>query len=273
MNDAAAEPYRIGVARELKIINARGLVLDATLWFPAAAFTGSACPAYGSTAYDDTSAWTDCVSAANLSSTESFPGVVFANGFASRQEHYAWFLMRMVDEGYVVLNYDPAGQGESEGNGLDTVRGDRRRARGSDVRRSRPRHPGRGALVRRRSHRQGGGQRSAPRPASRPGRQRAESRGRGARRATRRDRRQLDGRALDARLSGSLWVARRARHRRPAASVDRCGGPALGGAADARRRADPVPDLGRGRIDNANRPKVGGIANSEAAARASATTT
>ena len=118
---AAAEPYRIGVARELKIINARGLLLDATLWLPASAFTGSACPEYGSAPYADATAWVGCVTPSNLTSNGSFPGVVFANGFSSRQEHYAWFAMRMVDEGFVVLNYDPAGQGESESNFLDLV--------------------------------------------------------------------------------------------------------------------------------------------------------
>ncbi|MEX2556211.1 MAG: hypothetical protein WEB06_11325 [Actinomycetota bacterium] len=121
VNDAAAEPYRIGVAHELKIINARGLLLDATLWLPAAAFTGSACPAYASAAYADAAAWAGCVTPANMISSESFPGIVFANGLASRQEHYHWFLERMVDEGYVILNYDPAGQGASEGSFLDTL--------------------------------------------------------------------------------------------------------------------------------------------------------
>ncbi len=121
LNDAAAEPYRIGVAHELKIINARGLLLDATLWLPAAAFTGSACPAYASAGYAEAAAWAGCVTPANMISSESFPGVVFANGLASRQEHYHWFLERMVDEGYVVLNYDPAGQGQSEGTFLDTL--------------------------------------------------------------------------------------------------------------------------------------------------------
>jgi hypothetical protein len=53
--------------------------------------------------------------------SRSIPGVVFANGLASRQEHYAWFSMRMVDEGYAVLTYDPAGQGESEGTFGDTL--------------------------------------------------------------------------------------------------------------------------------------------------------
>ena len=86
---------------------------------PAAAFSGSACPPYGSAAYASRSSWTGCVAPANLHG--SFPGVLFANGLASRQEHYNWLSMRLVDEGYVVLTYDPAGQGESEGTFGDTL--------------------------------------------------------------------------------------------------------------------------------------------------------
>ena len=119
--DEATQPYKIGVARELKIIDARGLVLDATLSIPANAFTGTACPAYGSAAYDTRASWTSCVSTANLNTDHTFPGVVFANGLASRQEHYSWITMRLVDEGYIVLDYDPAGQGNSEGTFGDTL--------------------------------------------------------------------------------------------------------------------------------------------------------
>jgi len=121
VHDAGARPYRIGVATETKIIDARGLVLDATLWLPASVFTGDGCPVFGSKAYRNRGAWTDCVSPANLAGAPPVPGVVFANGLASRQEHYAWFAMRMVDEGYAVLTYDPAGQGESEGTFGDTI--------------------------------------------------------------------------------------------------------------------------------------------------------
>jgi hypothetical protein len=119
--DAGVQPYKIGVAKELKIIDARGLVLDATLSLPATSFTGTGCPVYGSAAYKQRSSWTECVSAANLNATHALPGVVFANGLASRQEHYSWITMRLVDEGYIVLNYDPAGQGNSEGTFGDTL--------------------------------------------------------------------------------------------------------------------------------------------------------
>jgi X-Pro dipeptidyl-peptidase-like protein len=117
--DAGSQPYKIGVATETKIIDARGLLLDATVWVPAAAFGGTGCPLYGTAAYASRASWTDCVAPSNLAGR--FPGVVFANGLASRQEHYAWIAMRLVDEGYVVLTYDPAGQGQSEGTFGDTL--------------------------------------------------------------------------------------------------------------------------------------------------------
>jgi hypothetical protein len=121
VGDEGTQPYKIGVAQELKIVDSRGLVLDATLSLPAAAFTGTGCPAYGSAAYRQRSSWSSCVAAANLRRDHSLPGVVFVSGLASRQEHYAWITMRLVDEGYVVLTYDPAGQGNSEGTFGDTL--------------------------------------------------------------------------------------------------------------------------------------------------------
>lgn len=120
-SDSGAGPYRIGgVAHELKVVNARGLVLDATLFLPAQSFAGAGCPALGTAAYRQRAAWKSCVAPENFASV-SLPGLVFANGFASRQEHYYWFSMRMAAAGYVVLNYDPAGQGESEGTFFDTL--------------------------------------------------------------------------------------------------------------------------------------------------------
>jgi dienelactone hydrolase len=80
--------YKQGLAREIKVVNSRGLVLDATLWLPHTALDGR---------------------------TTGFSGVVFANGIASRQDLYYWFAMRAARAGYIVVTYDPAGQGESEG--------------------------------------------------------------------------------------------------------------------------------------------------------------
>ena len=116
--DAGSEPYEMGVAHEMRVVNARGLELDVTLWLPMKAFAGNGCPALGSASYTNRESWTGCVAAANLGSV-SLPGVVFANGLASLQNHYYWFAMRMAAAGYVVMTYDPAGQGESEGTGGD----------------------------------------------------------------------------------------------------------------------------------------------------------
>jgi hypothetical protein len=79
--------FKLGEAREAKIVDSRGYILDATLWLPGEALTGPG----------------------------PFPSVVFSDGFDSRQDDYYWFAMRMARAGYVALTYDPAGQGESEG--------------------------------------------------------------------------------------------------------------------------------------------------------------
>jgi hypothetical protein len=81
--------FKLGEAREVKIVDARGYILDATLWLPGEALT--------------------------TPSSGPFPGVVFSDGFDSRQDSYYWFAMRMARAGYIALTYDPAGQGESEG--------------------------------------------------------------------------------------------------------------------------------------------------------------
>lgn len=100
--------FATGVAREIKIVNARGLVLDATVWFPGEALRRP-CTEVG---------WTPgCTDAANI--RPNLASVVFHNGLSSRQEHYSWYLMRLARAGYAVLGYDPAGQGESEGTEFD----------------------------------------------------------------------------------------------------------------------------------------------------------
>lgn len=100
---------RTGVVREVKIVNARGFILDGTVWLPAAALL--ACPAAadpGACAHPD-----------NLRA--DVPSVVFHNGLASRQDHYYWYAQALARDGYAVLTYDPAGQGESEGTMFDVM--------------------------------------------------------------------------------------------------------------------------------------------------------
>jgi hypothetical protein len=113
----AARPYLLGVARQVEIVNARGLVLRATLWIPPGA-TGRGCPALGSAAYGSRAAWDRCVASSNLA-RRRYPGIVMAPGIASIQEHYWWVGMRAAGAGYLGVTYDPAGQGRSEGTTSD----------------------------------------------------------------------------------------------------------------------------------------------------------
>ena len=105
--------FRVGVAREIKVVNARGIVIDATLWLPghAASPTPLVYPCEGCSP--------DVAFASIVASGAKLPGGVFSDGFLSRQDHYYWFAMRMAREGFVMMTYDPAGQGESEGNAID----------------------------------------------------------------------------------------------------------------------------------------------------------
>jgi len=111
-------PYRMGIAREVSVIGSRGLVMDATLWIPSGAFKKGACPALGSAAYASRAAWNACVRSSSFSG-KRYPGIVFNDGVASIQQHYYWIAEQLVADGYIVLTYDPVGQGRSEGNIVD----------------------------------------------------------------------------------------------------------------------------------------------------------
>jgi pimeloyl-ACP methyl ester carboxylesterase len=123
--------FKFGVARELKVVDSRGLVLDATLWVPGEAFSAAAfgaggdCPVFSDPDFAARERWQDCVEAASFAAETlgTFPGLVFSDGFLSRQEQYYWVGMRMARAGYVVLTHDPAGQGESEGTIADLFAG------------------------------------------------------------------------------------------------------------------------------------------------------
>jgi dienelactone hydrolase len=121
VGDTNKAPYVAGVAQEVRFVNSRGLLLDATIWLPPQAFRGYGCPAPQSKAYE-ARVWKTCVTPANLTKSR-LPAVVFASGIASRQEHYYWIAQRLAGEGYVVLTYDPSGQAESEGTTIDLFGG------------------------------------------------------------------------------------------------------------------------------------------------------
>ena len=111
-------PYRLGVVSEATVIGSRGLAIDATLWIPGDAFKRGACPAFMSATYASRAAWNNCVRSSSFSG-KRFPGIIINDGLASIQQHYYWLAEQMVADGYIVVTYDPIGQGRSEGNIAD----------------------------------------------------------------------------------------------------------------------------------------------------------
>ncbi|MGQ0831082.1 MAG: hypothetical protein ACT4OV_05335 [Microthrixaceae bacterium] len=107
--DDGSAPLRVGVAREVRIVNARGYILDATIWLSGDALVTPCTSGPASS----------CVAPDNVRT--GLPSVVFNNGLASRQDHYYWVAEAMARAGYAVLTYDPAGQGESEGTMADLM--------------------------------------------------------------------------------------------------------------------------------------------------------
>jgi hypothetical protein len=87
----AGDTFRTGEAEQQTIIDSRGLALAATLWLPAQALQRGGAP-------------------------HRFPAVVISDGIASDQSDYFWLAMSIAAQGDIVLTYDPAGQGASEGS-------------------------------------------------------------------------------------------------------------------------------------------------------------
>jgi hypothetical protein len=85
------DTYQTGEAEQVSIIDSRGLALAATLWLPGAALVPGA-------------------------AAHSFPAVAVSNGLASNQSDYFWLAMTLAAQGDIVLTYDPAGQGASQGS-------------------------------------------------------------------------------------------------------------------------------------------------------------
>ncbi|MGH9137793.1 MAG: hypothetical protein ACRD0G_12200 [Acidimicrobiales bacterium] len=79
--------FRRGLAHRFKLIDGRGLALTATLWVPDIALAGA----------------------------RDLPGLVFSNGAQVAQRSFFMYDMAAARAGFVVLSYDPIGQGTSEG--------------------------------------------------------------------------------------------------------------------------------------------------------------
>jgi dienelactone hydrolase len=110
----------LGIVHEVSVVDSRGLTLDGTLWIPSAAFKPGACPTFNGSGYASRARWNSCVRPSSFSG-KRFPGVVFNDGLASIQQHYYWMAELLVAHGYIVLTYDPAGQGRSEGGAVDLL--------------------------------------------------------------------------------------------------------------------------------------------------------
>jgi len=86
--DQSGVTFRTGEAQRLRVIDARGLALTATLWLPDDALRRGA---------------------------HDLPGLVFASGAFVPQRSYYMYAMAAAAAGFVVLSYDSQGQGSSEG--------------------------------------------------------------------------------------------------------------------------------------------------------------
>ncbi|MBL1079429.1 hypothetical protein JK358_33990 [Nocardia sp. 2] len=93
--DTPGADFKLGEARKIQIVNARGLRLAATLWLPEEALEPG----------------TD----------RKFPMAVFSDGAVATQGTYLGWTTNAVRRGYVGLTYDQAGQGASDGTILDLV--------------------------------------------------------------------------------------------------------------------------------------------------------
>ena len=85
---ARSGSLKVGTARRIHVVNSRGRKIMATLWVP----PGLDGPT---------------------------PGVVFADGFLSRQTDYYAYPMTAARGGFIALSFDESGQGQSEGTGFE----------------------------------------------------------------------------------------------------------------------------------------------------------
>jgi hypothetical protein len=110
----AGDSYRNGLAQSETVVDSRGLSLSATLWLPAAALK-TGCPTANPNAAP-CAAPQGLAPRATLNHGKGLPAVVISDGIASDQSSYFWLAMTLARDGYIVVTYDPAGQGDSEGS-------------------------------------------------------------------------------------------------------------------------------------------------------------
>jgi hypothetical protein len=113
------DTYERGVAQQLTIVNSRGLALAATLWLPAVALDANCNSATAPADPTKCTAPAGLAPRATLDGGKGLPTVVISDGVASAQPEYFWIAMALARAGDIVLTYDPAGQGASEGSVAD----------------------------------------------------------------------------------------------------------------------------------------------------------
>ncbi len=110
----AGDTYKEGLAQRTQIVNSRGLTLSATVWFPAIALKPG-CPSVNPDP-SSCAAPNGLAPRASLNGGRGLPTVVISDGLASAQDSYFWLAMSLARAGDIVVTYDPAGQGQSEGS-------------------------------------------------------------------------------------------------------------------------------------------------------------
>ncbi len=110
----AGNTYKEGLAQRTSIVNSRGLTLSATVWFPARALKPG-CPTVSPNPSPCTAPG-GLAPRASLNRGRGLPTVVISDGIASDQDSYFWLAMTLARAGDIVVTYDPAGQGQSEGS-------------------------------------------------------------------------------------------------------------------------------------------------------------
>ncbi len=102
--------FLLGQARKLRIVDSLGWEMQAAIFLPGDALEGG---------------------------TATYPGVVFSNGAQAPMQVFYMYSMTLASQGITVLNFDPAGQGQSEDEFLNNFIYDQGSV-GGDCRATRP---------------------------------------------------------------------------------------------------------------------------------------